>query len=188
MPSPSLGWPRHRGFMGRAITQGRWGSCIVHNAFTQGPFTVLPILCSSSKCGQLELSSLVMFRAIKTSFRRAKLQKSGSFAQNSHLGGIWQASWQQWSIMHYALCIIHCANSSGNLRSVYHQGAGSWHYTLWNMHYILCNVHRAFSIVYCALSNGHVVMSIVQCACIVHCENEIPMGNGNWKLERRGHV
>ena len=81
MPSPSLGWPRHRGFMGRAITRGRWGSCIVHNAFTQRPFTVLPILCSSSKCGQLELSSLVIFRTIKLNLGGQNYKKAGFCAK-----------------------------------------------------------------------------------------------------------
>ena len=146
MPSPSLGWPRHRGFMCRAITQGRWGSCIVHYVFTQRPFTVLPILCSFSKCGQLELSSLVIFRTLKTSFRRAKLQKRRAFAQKSC-----RRAWagELATMKHYALCIIYCANtllSSDNIRTK-GQAVGI--------------VHCEICIIYCALSIVH-ALSIVK--------------------------
>ena len=123
-------------------------------------------------------SSLVMFRALKTSFRRTKLRKRQAFAQKSS-----RRAWagELATMKYYALCIIYCANtllSRDNLRTK-GQAVGIVHCEICIIYCALCIVHCAFSIVHCALSIGHVVMSIVQCACIVHYENELPMGNGD---------
>ena len=142
-------------------TEDSW-AVLLHRG---GGDRVLCIMCSPrghSQCclffvrvaNALELSSLVIFRTLKTSFRRAKLQKRRAFAQKSC-----RRAWagELATMKHYALCIIYCANtllSSDNIRTK-GQAVGI--------------VHCEICIIYCALFIVHLVLSIVHCPLCMHC-------------------